>query len=106
MAASTFLAWRMLKRSIAATFSRGDERDFQLPQELSHGHPEIVADHENALQVRAVALAQGAEQIAVLNVLAAVQPLLKLIEHNQHLFSRAEDVPAAEALSVSVKSRE
>ena len=71
----------------------GDERDFQVPQELSHRHPEIVTDHENALQVRAVALAQGAEQIAVVNVLAAVQPLLKLIEHNQQLFAGAKDVP-------------
>ena len=41
---------------------------------------------------------RGPEQIAVLNVEATVQPLLKLIEHNQELFSRAEDVTPPDGL--------
>ena len=49
--------------------------------------PEVVADQDEALHVLAVALPQGLDQLGVLLRPLGVQPLLELVEHQQHLLA-------------------
>ena len=70
-----------------------DQLDVQFPHEARGGHPEIVADHDDALQSSAVALPQRPEQFGVVLV-AGVQPLLELIEHEEDLLPRLLEPPA------------
>ena len=58
--------------------------DLQLAHEADHGHPEIIPHHHDTFHPAAVALPQGLHQLRVLFLLLGVQPLLELIENNQH----------------------
>ena len=70
-----------------------DEADLQVPHEPGRRHPEIVADHHDCLNVLAVALPQSGDQLCVLLVPPGEEPLLELVEDQQDLLSRPQDVP-------------
>jgi hypothetical protein len=57
---------------------------FKFSQEPSHGHPEIISYHDDALHLAPIALPQGLHQISVLIFLPGVQPLLELVEDDQN----------------------
>ena len=57
-------------------------------------HPEVVTNQHHALNVCAVALPQSIYQLRVGHHLVRVQPLLELIQHNQHLATAAQHAPA------------
>ena len=56
-----------------------DDLDIQFPQEPADSQPEIVADHDNALDACAVALTQSMDQFLVL-IRTGMQPLFELID--------------------------
>lgn len=62
-----------------------EQANFQIAHEPCRRHPEIVADHDDTLHPAAVALPQGLHQLGVLSVAVGVQPLLELIQNEQHL---------------------
>ena len=61
---------------------------FEVGHESSDRQPEIVADHEQALQSHAVTLPQSGQQFAPISVGLAVQPLLELIDDQQQFLAR------------------
>ena len=70
-----------------------DEADLQVPHEPGRRHPEVVADHHDRLDVLAVALAQGGDQLRVRLVPPGEQPLLELVEDQQDLLARPQNPP-------------
>ena len=78
-----------------------DERDirvrFQVDLQVAHepagGQPEIVADQDERLDVLAVAMPQRGNQIRVGLAPPGEQPLLELVEDQQHLLTRAQHPP-------------
>ncbi len=73
-----------------------DHADLQGLHEAAHGQPEVVADHDQALDADAVALPQGLDQFRVFLAAVRVEPLLELVDHQEHLVARREALPAAE----------
>ena len=73
-----------------------DQADFEGLHEAAHGQPEVVADHDQTLDADPVALPQGPDQFRVVLAAVCVEPLLELVDHQQHLFARREALPAAE----------
>ena len=76
------------KRSTRAMFSPSDQVDLQVAHEPAGGQPEVVAHHDDRLDVLAVALPQGGDQLRVLLAAPGVEPLLELVEDEQHLLRR------------------
>jgi hypothetical protein len=72
------------------------QQDFQLAHEARDRHPEVVANQDQGLDVPAVALAQGPDQVAVVLAAGGVQPLLELVEDEDDLPSRRQPLPAAQ----------
>ena len=87
-AASTFRAWSMSNRSTRADVLPFDQPDFQIAQESADGQPKIVPDHHDALHLAPIALPQGLHQFGMLFVFLRMQPLLELVEDDQHLLAR------------------
>ena len=73
-----------------------DEANFQLPHEAGRRHPEVVPHHDDALHPAAVALPQGLHQFGVPLFLLGVEPLLELVEDDQHLLARRDALPSAQ----------
>ncbi len=71
-----------------------EEGDLQFPQKARRGHPEIVAHHHDALDAPAVTLAQRLDQLGVFFCPLAVEPLLELVQDDQHLLARRAVSPA------------
>jgi hypothetical protein len=59
--------------------------DLQFAEKPADGQPEVVADKDQALDRLAVALPQGLDQFGPPLAPVGVQPLLELIEHEEHL---------------------
>ena len=75
-----------------------DDRGFQLAHEARGRHREIVPHHDDGLQLPAVALAQGVDQLGLLLGPPRVQPLLELVHHDHDLATvRSSHRPAARA---------
>ena len=64
--------------------------DFQRAHKSRRRHPEVVPHQHNGLHVFAVALPERPHQFAVLFIFMGLQPLLELIQHDQHLFARGD----------------
>ena len=64
-----------------------DDRGFQIAHEARGRHRKIVSHHDDGLQLSAVALSQGMDQLGLLLASTSVQPLLELIHHDQDLAS-------------------
>ena len=73
-----------------------EKSNFQFSQEPTHRHPEVIPHHHDALHLASVTLPQGLHQIAVLFFFLGVQPLLELVEHDQHLFAHRDALPSPE----------
>ena len=86
-AASTFRAWSRSKRSTKATVPAFEQPNLQISQKPADGEPEVVAHHDDALHPPAVALPQGLHKFRVLLLLLGVQPLLELVEDDQHFLA-------------------
>ena len=71
-------------------FSLLDQADLQVPHEPGRRHPEVVADHHDRLDVLAVALPQRGDQLRVLLAPPGEEPLLELVEDQQHLLAGRE----------------
>jgi hypothetical protein len=67
--------------------------DLQRLHEPADGQPEVVAHHDEALYPAPVALPQGLHQLRALVPAPGVQPLLELVEHQQHLLARFQELP-------------
>ncbi len=67
-----------------------EQADVQLAEEPGRGHPEIVADHHDRLDALAVAVPQRGDQLGLLLAPAGGEPLLELVEDQQHLLPRAQ----------------
>ena len=93
-AASTLRAWRGRRDRRAAEFCPSTRRTSSSRMNRVDRHPEVVAHHDDALHPAAVALPQGLHQFGVLFVLLGVQPLLELVEDEQHLLARLEEALA------------
>ena len=62
-----------------------EQSDLQVPHEPAGGHPEIIPHHHDRLHMLAVALPQGGDQFRVLLTPLGMEPLLELIQDQQHL---------------------
>ena len=62
-------------------------RNLQALHEPANRKPEIIPHHDNALQPSAITVAQ-AHEFGVRFVSPGVQPLLELVQHQQHLLAR------------------
>ena len=96
-AASTFSAWPAGKRSTAREFSPFHQTDVQVMQEPGDGHPEVVPHQHQGLHAAAVALAQGLHQFGVLFLPFGVEPLLELVQDEQHLLPSWQPLSTAES---------
>ncbi len=70
-----------------------DEANFQVSHETGGRHPEVVADHDDRLEVLTVAMAQGRDQLGVGLRPPGEEPLLELVEHEQHLLPGTQRLP-------------
>ena len=68
------------------------QADLQAAEEPRQVHPEVVADQKQGLDPLAVALPQGVLQLATAAGPLPEQPLLELVQHDQHLL-RARRAP-------------
>ena len=103
-AVSTLRAWRGSKRSTSGDVLALDQVDLQVAHEPAGGQPEVVPHQDDRLDVLAVALPQGGDQLGVLLAPPGVQPLLELVEDEQHLLARAAaPAPAARAARDSTR---
>jgi hypothetical protein len=73
-----------------------EQIDLQFDHEPRRRQPEIVSHHHHALDAPAVTLPQGLHQLRVLLFLPGVQPLLELVQDDQHLLARRQALPAAQ----------
>ena len=69
-----------------------DEPDFEGPHEPGRGHREVVADQNETLDIRAIALPQGPDELATgfARVVVGVEPLFELVEHDQEFTARGQ----------------
>jgi len=74
-----------------------DKPDFQFPEETTDGQPEVVPHHDEALHVLTVALPNGLHELTVEFFFPGVEPLLELIEDDQHFFAGRSALPAAQS---------
>ena len=68
-----------------------DEADLQIPHEPGRRHPEIIPHHHNRLNMLAIALTKGGDQFGVLLASLRMEPLLELVQDQQHLPLRWQD---------------
>ena len=68
-------------------------------------HPEVVAHHDDALHPLAVALPQGFDQFRVFIDRLGMQPLLELVEDDQHLLARRNALVHGEEPPASLSGR-
>ena len=69
--------------------------NLQFPHEAGGRHPEIIPHHDDALHPAAIALSQSLHELGVLLLLPGMEPLLELVEDEQHFFPPECPVPAA-----------
>ena len=63
----------------------GDEIDLQVPHEPAGGQPEIIPHHHDRLDMLAIALTKSGDQFRVLLTPLGMEPLLELVQDQQHL---------------------
>ena len=69
---------------------------FDVAEEACDSHPEVVANQHERLQAAAIALADRQQELGSRVIHVMVQPLLELIEDDQHLCFGRLDGPFAE----------
>src|SRR5262249_12387296 len=73
-----------------------DEVDLQSPHEPGRRHPEIIPHQHDRLDMLAIAVPQGGDKFRVLVTSAGVQPLLELVQDQQHLTLRWQDATSSQ----------
>ena len=102
---------RKLARMPSAPCGRGEDRrdrrgrysvvrgsHFQVPHEPACRQPEIVPHHHDRLDMLAVALPQGGDQFGVLLSSVGMEPLLELVQDQQHLLPGRKKRPSVAGL--------
>ena len=69
-----------------------EEADLQVPHEPGRRHPEIIPHHHDGLEMFAIALTKGGDQLGVLLTSLGMEPLLELVQDQQHLALRWQDL--------------
>ena len=82
-----FLGMAKSERDRPPRNSAFEQSDFQLSHEPSRRHPEIIPHHDDALDPAAIALPQGLHQVRVFFFLPGMEPLLELVQDDQHLLA-------------------
>ncbi len=72
-----------------------DHPDLQVAHEPAGGQPEVVADQDEGLDMLAIALPEGVDQVRARLTSPGEEPLLELVEDDQHLVPGAEHAPAS-----------
>ena len=75
---------KQISQRTVVTFN---ETNFQFSEETTDSQPKIIPNHHDALHSSSVTLPEGLHQFGVLFFLLRVQPLLELIEDDQHLLA-------------------
>src|ERR1700733_9016345 len=65
-----------------------DEIDLQVPHEATDGEPEIIPHQHHRLSMLAIAVPKSGDQLGVFLGSLGMQPLLELIQDEQHLTAR------------------
>ena len=68
-----------------------DQSDLQVPHEPARGQPEIIPHHHDRLDMLAIAMPKSGDQFRVLLAPLGMQPLLELVQDQQHLPLRWQD---------------
>jgi len=74
-----------------------DEIDFQVPHEPTGGEPEIIPHQHNGLDMLAIAVPKSGDQLRVLAAALRMEPLLELVEDEQHFALRWQDATPPQA---------
>ncbi len=72
-----------------------EQLNFQVRHEPADREPEIVPDQDERLQMLAVALTQGGGQLGVFLGPPGMEPLLELVEDQEHLLAARQDAAAS-----------
>jgi hypothetical protein len=70
-----------------------NQADFQFTHEPAGGEPEIIAQEHHSLNPRTVALAESGHQFRVPLIALGMEPLLELIQDQQHLAPGRQHAP-------------
>ncbi len=81
------------------------ESDLQVPHEPARGEPEIIPHQHNRLNMLAIALTKRDDQFRVLLASLRMEPLLELIQDQQHLASAGWTRPLRSFASVSTSPK-
>ena len=68
-----------------------DKADLQVPHEPGRRHPEIIPHQHDRLNMLAIAVPKGGDQFGVLLTPPGMEPLLELVQDQQHLPLRWQD---------------
>ncbi len=82
-----------------------DGSDLQRCHEPCHGHPEVVTHQQERLEPGTVALAQGGDEHGVLLLRTADEPLLELVDDQQHLLAGGQNAAAPDGREQVHKTR-
>ena len=72
-------------------FSPSTRSDLQVPHEPGRRHPEIIPHQHNRLNMLAIAVPKSGDQFRVLLASLGMEPLLELVQDQQHLPLRWQD---------------
>ena len=72
-------------------FSPSSKSDLQVPHEPAGGQPEIIPHQHNRLNMLAIAVPKSGDQFGVLLASLRMEPLLELVQDQQHLSLRRQD---------------
>ncbi len=72
-------------------FDPATRSDLQIPHEATGGEPEIVPHQHNRLRMLAIAVPKRGDQLRVLFTSLGMEPLLELVQDEQHLPPRRQD---------------
>ena len=81
----TVSAWWMSNSSTAVQFVSSERPHVEHPEETRHRHPEVVSDNQQSMNPDAVALTKRPDQLGVLRDLVRLEPLFKLVDHDEQL---------------------
>ena len=97
MPSAPFWAWRGSKRSTSGDVLALEQSDLQVPHEPAGRQPEIIPHHHDRLDMLAIALTKGGDQFRVLLTSLGMEPLLELIQDQQHLALGWQDAAPPQA---------
>ena len=72
-------------------FSPSSKSDLQVAHEPARRQPEIIPHHHDRLEMLAIAVPKSGDQFRVLLTPLGMEPLLELIQDQQHLLLRRQD---------------